>query len=290
MRSRAGDGNLLFGAVALGAFGLLLWGEHRRALRAGTERKPRRMLRNVAVAGVGAVATQLAERPLTAPLARLVERRGLGLVPRLPLPAWARTAVAVLLLDYTLYVWHVLLHRVPLLWRHHKVHHADLDLDASTALRFHAGELLASAPWRAAQIVVIGVTPRALALWQRLLLLSVMFHHSNLRLPLDVERRLSWVVMTPRLHGIHHSVVREEQDSNWSSGLTLWDVLHGTLRADVPQAEITIGVAAYPEPGDVTLPRLMAMPYDGVADTTRLPDGRRPTRAPRLAPGGPLEG
>jgi sterol desaturase/sphingolipid hydroxylase (fatty acid hydroxylase superfamily) len=230
------------------------------------------------------VATQLAERPLTGPLARLVERRGVGLVPRLPLPPWARTAVAVLLLDYTLYLWHVLLHRVPFLWRHHKVHHADLDMDASTALRFHAGELLASAPWRMAQVVLIGVTPRALALWQRLLLLSVMFHHSNVRLPRRVERWLGRVVMTPRLHGIHHSIVLEEQDSNWSSGLTLWDALHGTLRDDVAQEALTIGVAAYRRPADVTLPRLMTMPYDGVADTSRLPDGTRPRRAVRDAP------
>ena len=283
MGSRTRSGPLAFGAVALGAFGLLLWAEHRRALRASTEGKRRRVLRNVAVAGVAAVATQLAERPLTAPLARLVERRGLGLVPRLPLPGWARTAVAVLLLDYTLYLWHVLLHRVPVLWRHHKVHHADLDLDASTALRFHAGELLASAPWRAAQIVVIGVTPRALRLWQQLLLLSVMFHHSNVRLPLGVERWLARLVTTPRLHGIHHSVVQEEMDSNWSSGLTLWDRLHGTLRDDVPQAALTIGVPAYPSPADVTLPRLMTMPYDGVRDSSRSPDGTRPTRAPRIA-------
>src|SRR3546814_2584537 len=105
---------------------------------------------------------------------------------------------------YTLYVWHLLLHRVPLLWRCHVAHHVDLDLDASTALRFHFAELALSVPWRAAQIVLIGVSPRALSVWQTALLLSVLFHHSNARLPPAMERRLNRLIVTPRMHGIHH--------------------------------------------------------------------------------------
>jgi sterol desaturase/sphingolipid hydroxylase (fatty acid hydroxylase superfamily) len=169
--------------------------------------------------------------------------------------------LAVLLLDYTLYVWHVLTHRVPFLWRFHIVHHVDLDLDASTAVRFHFAELVVSVPWRAAQILVLGVSPLSFSVWQLFLFLSIIFHHSNVGLPVGVERRLNRFVVTPRMHGIHHSMVREETNSNWSSGLTLWDWLHGTLRLDVPQDEINIGVAAYAAPREVELSKIISLPF-----------------------------
>ena len=260
-------GGRWFGALALGVFGALVWAEHRRRLReaADDEREIDRVARNLAVAGATAVAVQIAERPLVAPLARAVTRRRLGLAywvqDRFGLSDGVRDALAVVLIDYTLYAWHVLSHRVPLLYRFHRVHHSDLELDTSTALRFHFGEFVLGAPYRAAQIAVIGVSPRALSTWQRLTSLSVMFHHSNVRLPFGVERWLRRFVMTPRLHGIHHSVVQAEQDSNWSSGLTVWDRLHGTYRADVPQDAIEIGIASHREPEALTLPKILAMPF-----------------------------
>lgn len=278
---------LLFGAAALGLFGALAWGERRRALRAATDDKGARAVRNIAVAGITAVVVQLAERPLVAPLSRRAARRRTGLAYRLQrrtgMSDGARDALAVLLLDYTLYVWHVLSHRVPLLYRFHQVHHSDLDLDASTALRFHFGEFVLGAPFRAAQVALIGVSPRALTVWQRLTSLSVLFHHSNVRLPVEVERVVALLVTTPRLHGIHHSIVRDEQDSNWSSGLTIWDRLHGTYRGNVPQAEIEIGIADHRDPADVTLPRVLAMPF-AEAPTGTLPDGTVPTRDVPLPP------
>lgn len=247
--------------LGVATLGLLLWLEHRDALREAVESKERRVARNLAVAGVSAVTLQLAERPVSLPLASWVERRRFGILQWLALPACIETTLAIVLQDYSLYLWHVLEHRFQPLWRFHAVHHVDLDLDASTALRFHFGELLASIPWRAAGIVAIGVTPRSLGLYQRLLMLSIMFHHSNVKLPLTLERRISRLIMTPRLHGIHHSIVEDELNSNWSSGLTLWDTLHGTLRTDVPQAEITIGVPGYLDPRDVTLPKILEMPF-----------------------------
>jgi sterol desaturase/sphingolipid hydroxylase (fatty acid hydroxylase superfamily) len=155
----------------------------------------------------------------------------------------------------------VLTHRVPLLWRFHAVHHVDRDLDASTAARFHFGELALSVPWRAGQVALIGVLPRDLRLWQQALLVSILFHHSNLRLPWRAEQAISVVIMTPRLHGIHHADDEATRDANWSSGLTLWDWLHGTLRTGVSQAEIRIGVEGYHDPEDVTLPRILEMPF-----------------------------
>jgi sterol desaturase/sphingolipid hydroxylase (fatty acid hydroxylase superfamily) len=183
-----------------------------------------------------------------------------------------------------------MLHRVPVLWRCHAVHHIDLELDASTALRFHFTEFLASVPYRAAQVVLIGVRPPALKTWQILTGLSVVFHHSNIRLPFALERRLSRFVVTPRMHGIHHSIVPEETNSNFSSGLTVWDVLHRTLRLNVRQDEITIGLPAYRQPEEVTLPTLMHLPFTEQRDHARLPDGSIPRRAdtelppPRLLP------
>ena len=101
-------------------------------------------------------------------------------------------------------------------------------------------------------------------------MLSILFHHSNVRLPIETERWLGWLIVTPRLHGIHHSIVPEEQNSNWSSGLTIWDWLHGTLKRNVPQDAITIGVPAYREPVEVTLPKVLAMPFGEERPTWRL--------------------
>ena len=251
----------LGGALVLGAFGALVWLERRRPLRREREPKLRRSARNLAVAGLGAAALRLAERPAADRLTALVERRRWGLLKLVRLPAWMEVALACVLLDYTLYAWHVLTHRVPFLWRFHVVHHADLDLDATTALRFHFAELLLSVPFRAAQVLAVGVSPLSFSVWQTLLMLSILFHHSNVRLGLEAERRLNLFVVTPRMHGIHHSDVREETDSNWSSGLTLWDRLHGTLRLDVPQDEVVIGVPAYSDPREVGLARMLSLPF-----------------------------
>ncbi len=161
--------------LVVGAFGTLLWLERRRPLRRAVEDKLTRNARNLAVAGVAAVALQFVEQPVIAPLAALVERRKWGLLKCLPLPQWMEVALAVVLLDYTLYVWHVLTHRVPLLWRFHLVHHVDLDLDASTALRFHFGELGFSVAWRAVQVLALGITPLSLSAWQNFLYVSILF-------------------------------------------------------------------------------------------------------------------
>ncbi len=269
----------LSGSLFVGALGLLWLFERRRPLRNETESKLRRTGRNLAVAGLAAVSLQLVERPAIQPLTMLVQRRRCGLLKLLRLPAWLEVTLAVILMDYTLYIWHVLMHRVPVLWRFHLPHHVDLDLDTSTALRFHGGELAIATGWRALQVTVIGVSPLSLSFWQTFLLLSVVFHHSNVHLPIEIERRLNHVFVTPRMHGIHHSIVEEETNSNWSSGLTVWDWLHGTLRLDVPQDEITIGVPAYRESKDVELVKVLEMPFIEQRPTWLLPGNGKPERA-----------
>ena len=170
------------------AFCALAWLERRRPLRHRiTESKLRREVRNLSVAAVGAGALLLMERPAILPLTQFVETHNWGLLKHLRLPRWVELAFAVILLDYTLYIWHYLTHRVPFLWRFHVAHHVDLDLDTSTALRFHFGELALSVPWRAAQVMIIGVSPMAYLIWQTLVFPSILFHHSNVELPISLE-------------------------------------------------------------------------------------------------------
>ncbi len=257
--ARAGRATLklLLGAAALA----IVWGEHRSPLRPRTQREPPRLFVNLVLGAASMAVVAAIERPAVEPLARRAERRRLGFAQRLAAPAWGRDLAAVLLMDYTIYLWHVLTHKVRLLWRLHLVHHIDLDLDASTALRFHALDMLVSIPWRMAQVALLGASPRAYRIWQRFFFLSVLFHHSNLHLPASVERVLSRVLTTPRMHGIHHSAREDETGSNWSSGLSLWDHLHGTFRLDVPQNAIEIGVAAYRDPAETRLGRSLSMPF-----------------------------
>ena len=249
-------------ATFLLGFGLgLLWLERRVPLRSYREPKGKRLGRNLVMSGLNALTVSTVEMPIIGSLSKQVELRRWGLVQRLSLARWAKDLLSVMLLDYTLFVWHVLTHRNHWLWRLHQVHHADLDLDASTALRFHFVEMVVSVPWRAAQVLVIGVSPRALSLWQRLLMASILFHHSNVRLPLRFERALSWFVMTPRFHGIHHSSEPALRDTNWSSGLALWDILHGTRKADVPQETIRIGIEGFTQPEQVRLGHILSLPF-----------------------------
>ena len=249
------------GILTVGTFAALYYFEKRRPLRKQLESKEVQMARDVAIAATAGLAISLFEKPVTGKLTRFVEEKKFGLVKILRLPKFLEIALSVVLLDYTLYIWHVLTHKSPFLWRFHKVHHADLDLTAATALRFHFGEMKISVPFRAGQILLIGVSRDALQIWQALLFLSVLFHHSNVRLPEKFEEKLQKIIVTPRLHGIHHSIEKDEMDSNWSSGLTVWDFLHGTFRNDIPQDEITIGIKGFDEEKEVTLGKMLIEPF-----------------------------
>lgn len=249
--------------------------EKRRPLRRQAQAEPQRTIRNLVMGASSMAVVALLQRPLVDRLAALVVERRLGLAQRLPLPAWARDAAAFLALDYTIYVWHVLTHRAPFLWRFHLVHHLDLDMDSTTAMRFHAADMALSVPWRAAQVLVCGASPRALLLWQSFFFASVVFHHSNLALPLHLERVLVRVLTTPRLHGIHHSAVRARTNSNWSSGLSLWDWLHGTIRTDLENDQTPMGVPGYRDPAELTLTPSLTLPFRQQRDAWRPARVRR---------------
>jgi sterol desaturase/sphingolipid hydroxylase (fatty acid hydroxylase superfamily) len=244
--------------VAVGALSIV---ERLRPLRVQREPGAERLGRNLAFGLLGAATSMAAELPIVAPVHRLAARGRLGVLRWLPLPRALRVVLGFLLLDYTLYWWHWWNHRSGFLWRFHEVHHLDRDLDASTGLRFHFVELALAAGFRAAQALVLGVDRRTMRLYQQCLLCSVVFHHSNLKLPERVDAALQAVVVSPRMHGIHHATRGDWMNTNYSSLLSIWDRLHRTLRTDVPQALLTIGVDRAQQPEDVTLERALALPF-----------------------------
>lgn len=251
------------GALAFGvAVAVLCMAERRRPLRRRVESKPLpRAARNAVLGGTALVASACVEWAMVKGVGGWATRHRVGLLHHLRLASYAKRVLGFLALDYSIYLWHVANHRAPGLWRFHVVHHVDRELDTSTGVRFHFGEMTLTAALRAAQVLVIGVDHRTLGLWQRLLTLSVLFHHSNLRLPIGLERVLCLFIVTPRLHGVHHSERRDETDSNYASLLSIWDVVHGTRRVDVPQQAITIGIPGQRDAGELTTGALLAMPF-----------------------------
>lgn len=236
--------------------------ERRRPLRRRVDPKPLdRLGRNAAIGVTALLASAGVEWAIVQAGGAWAERQRAGLLRALQVPVPLKQVLGFLALDYSNYLWHVVNHRVSGLWRFHVVHHVDRELDASTGVRFHFGEMTLTGGLRAAQILVIGVDRHTLALWQRLLTLSVLFHHSNLRLPAGLERTLCRFIVTPRMHGVHHSERHEDTDSNFSSLFTVWDVVHGTRRVSVPQHAITIGIAGMRDERDLTLGALLTMPF-----------------------------
>lgn len=252
----------LMPAVVAVTFALVIVLEAVRPLRRRVEAVLRHVGRNLAVGAISLAVLSVLQTPFLIPITQWAQRERVGLLNLVALPRTVDLVIGILLLDYTLWHWHRINHVWPLLWRFHAVHHVDLDLDASTALRFHFGELTLSAVYRVVQIVVLGPSPLAVGVWQLLLFVSILFHHSNLCLPVGVERVLVRLVVTPRMHGIHHSLYLNETNANWSSLLSGWDRLHRTLVLDVPQEDVPIGVPTCRHPRQVTLGRILVRPFE----------------------------
>ena len=242
--------------VAAAITGLLV-AERLRPRRVRTQPQPQRSATNVALGVMSLAVVAGVQRPLATRLATQVAAQRLGLAQALGGPPWLRDAAAMLLLDWTNYHWHVATHLVAWLWRLHLVHHIDLDMDASTALRFHAADMLVSVPLRLAQVRLLGVSPRALEIWEGFFFASVLFHHADIDLPFD--DRLAWLLTTPGMHDIHHRADLAASDSNFSAGLSLWDRLHGTFSRVQPP--VPIGVPGYRDPTEMGFIDALAMPF-----------------------------
>jgi sterol desaturase/sphingolipid hydroxylase (fatty acid hydroxylase superfamily) len=259
--------------VTIALFALLFAVECFVPLRKGAHSLFGRLLVNVAVSVLTFLAAVTLVQPATQWALRWSTDRPFGLVHLLTLPAWLELAARFLLMDLAFYYWHLANHRAPFLWRFHNVHHTDLELDVSTAFRFHFGEIALSSAFSAIQISLIGISPWAFAVYQLAFQSEVLFHHSNVRLPIRFERILNKVLVTPRMHGIHHSQVRRENNSNFGTVFPWWDRLHRTLGLNVPQSEIAIGIPGYSLPEDNTVPNALLMPFRKQRDYWRRPDG-----------------
>jgi len=243
----------------------------------------RRIIRNLIVSIPSHAALRWAMLPLPLAAAAWAQDRHIGLLNWLSPPGWLRGIAAFLLMDYAYWWWHWANHMLPFFWRFHNVHHTDLDMDVSTASRFHFGEMVFSAGFLSLTVVLFGIGPIMLLIFFVTFESATLFHHSNWRLPIRLERMLNRVMVTPRMHGIHHSIVQRETNSNWGTIFCWWDKLHGTLRRDIPQDEITIGVPAYREENELTFGRLWLLPFRRQRNYWFLPNGERPERTPRPA-------
>lgn len=267
-------------AILAVAYGLFLLLERLYPLRRPTRPLLERLPVNLAISALAIATAAVLVRPVAEFMLRWTDGRDFGLLHLAKLPAAVQLILAFLLLDLSFYYWHRANHRFALLWRFHNVHHIDPDLDVSTGFRFHAGEVALSTGFRVVQLGLIGAPAWAFAIYELIFQLATLFEHSNLRLPLPLERWLNRVLVTPRMHGIHHSQVRWETDSNYSVVLPWWDWLHRTLRLNVPQSRIRIGVPAYSAATDNAIGRALALPLRRQRDYWRLSDGAPTVRNP----------
>jgi len=193
---------------------------------------------------------------------------GWGLFNRVDLPYWLEVLVAVLLLDLAIYLQHMLMHRVPLLWRLHRVHHADLDIDMTTGSRFHTLEIIVSMLIKWAVIFLLGPALLAVLIFETLLNGMAVFNHANVRLPGTIDRLLRLLLITPDVHRVHHSILRHETNSNFGFNLSIWDRAFGTY-IDQPEkghSAMTIGIPEFRDPEQVDrLPGMLKLPFVGKA-------------------------
>jgi len=254
-------------AIRLGCFlGVLLammgW-EWRLPRRAPSLPRARRWPANLGIVAVDSAVLRLAFPVLAVGAAQLAETRGWGLFHWLNAPFWPAFVASMLLLDLTIYAQHVAFHKIPLLWRLHRMHHTDLDFDVTTALRFHPLEIVLSMLIKWAVVVLLGAPPVAVLVFEVVLNATAMFNHGNVRLPPRLDRALRWLVVTPDMHRVHHSIRREETDSNFGFNLPWWDRLFGTYR-DQPRdghSGMTIGLEYFRDWRATRLDRLLLQPF-----------------------------
>jgi sterol desaturase/sphingolipid hydroxylase (fatty acid hydroxylase superfamily) len=246
----------------------------RRALLAG--RGPR-WPGNLGVLLVDILTVRLLVPTAAVGAAVVAAEHGWGLFNLLPLPGWAAGLAGFVLLDLVIYAQHFVFHHVPVLWRLHRMHHADLDLDLTTGVRFHPIEILISIAIKIAVVMAFGIPALAVLVFEVVLNATSMFNHANVALPRRFEPVVRWLVVTPQMHQVHHSVDRVETDSNFGFNLPWWDRLFGTYRAapKAGEAGMTIGLPAFRDPAELRLDRLLTQPFrdDAAASRPERPTG-----------------
>jgi len=230
---------------------------------------------NISIVVLDAILVRLVFPTSAVGLALVAEARQWGLFHAIDLPTWASVLLAVMALDLAIYLQHVLFHAIPVLWRLHRMHHADLEIDVTTGARFHPIEILLSMCSKLGTVAALGAPAAAVLAFEMLLNATSMFNHSNVRMPTWLDRVLRWIVVTPDMHRVHHSIVVRETNSNFGFNLPWWDRLFGTYR-DQPAAgyeAMTIGIEQFREPTELRLDRMLTQPFRD--DDTRYALGRR---------------
>jgi sterol desaturase/sphingolipid hydroxylase (fatty acid hydroxylase superfamily) len=233
---------------------------------------------NIAVVVVDVLLVRFALPTTAVGLALVGEARGWGLLNALAFPAWAAIPLAVVLLDLAIYLQHVLFHAVPALWRLHRMHHADLEFDVTTGTRFHPIEILISMAIKMTVIAALGAPAAAVLLFEVLLNATSMFNHGNVRMPAALDRVLRWIVVTPDMHRVHHSISVDETNSNFGFNLPWWDRLFGTYRGQpaLGHQGMTIGIEQFRDPSELRIDRMLLQPLRDCAG--RYPLGREQER------------
>ncbi len=254
-------------AIRLGFFlGILLLvalGELVSPRRALTTAKAGRWLSNLGVVAVDTLTLRLLFPVIAVQVAAAAQEKGWGLLNVLHLPDWLSFLLGILALDLVVYLQHVMFHAVPLLWRVHMMHHADLDIDVTTGLRFHPIEIVISMLIKMTAIAALGPSVLTVILFEIILNGTAMFNHGNLKLPLSLDRFLRLFVVTPDMHRVHHSVIIRETNSNFGFNSPWWDRLFGTYRAQPVAGHegMTIGLAQFRDPAKKHLPWMLIMPF-----------------------------
>lgn len=261
-------------SIVMGVFLLLFFVEKAVSLRHPKVGLLTRVLVNLSISALAFAAAAIFVQPVVARLLDWSSQAPFGLLPFAGLSGGFEFILGFVLLDLSFYYWHVANHRISFLWRFHNVHHIDPDLDVSTGFRFHFGEVAISSIFRIVQIGLIGPSLATFAVYELFFHVNTLFHHSNLRLPVGFERLLNKLFVTPRMHGIHHSQVRAETNSNFGVVFPWWDRLHRTLRLNVPQSRIVIGIPGYSMAGDNGLWHCLSLPFRAQRDYWRTPDGQ----------------
>ncbi|MCK5256324.1 MAG: sterol desaturase family protein [Deltaproteobacteria bacterium] len=232
----------------------------RRAL--GTSKKMR-WFNNLVIVLLDTVIVRLLFPLVPMSMALLAQERGWGLFNNLGVPYLLEVTVAVIVLDFVIYLQHVLFHAVPLLWRFHMVHHADLDLDVTSGVRFHPIEIILSMGIKLAAVGSLGLPALAVFIFEILLNGTSMFNHSNVFIPFKLDRIIRLLIVTPDMHRVHHSVILRETDSNYGFTLSWWDRLLGTYRAQPAKGHqgMTIGLSRFLDEKRQTLLWLLALPF-----------------------------
>lgn len=250
-------------SVALGIFCIMIGWEYVSPRRVQHISRKQRWPVNLGLAAFNMAVMRLSLGGLAYLSAVTAAGQGYGLLNRLAAPEWLSIIATLLFLDFAIYCQHIVSHKWPLLWHLHQVHHTDLEFDATTAVRFHPLEIMISMLYKVLCIVLLGANPWAVIAFEIILNGAATFNHSNINIPLAIDKKLRWLIITPDMHRIHHSTLPAETDSNYGFSISCWDRLCRTYVAEPrqPQTTMAIGLSPFREPHELSFMQLLLLPF-----------------------------